>query len=211
MKTRSDKWFFGLIAASLVGVAIAVGAVMVVTSAKARAPLARFRQLEPFQLTERSGRTIEGKDLAGKIVVADFFFGSCSAECQILNQRMAEIQDLVAGADDVLLVSITVDPKSDTPEALTRYAAQLGASPTRWLFLTGKKSAIYPFIQQSFLLAVAAPDTTTLNTASGASFIHSDKIALVDRHGVVRAYYDGVAASTPRAVWRDIRKLRAEP
>jgi len=48
--------------------------------------------------------------------LGNFFFGACAAQCQMLSQRMAEVQQLTAGMDDVLLVSITVDPQSDTPE-----------------------------------------------------------------------------------------------
>lgn len=170
-----------------------------------QAPLPHFSHVGEFHLIERSGRTVGRADLAGKIVVVDFFFGSCSAECQVVNQRMREVQRLTSAMDDVSLMSITVDPASDTPQALSRYAAQLEASTNRWLFLTGEKTNIYPFIQDSFLLAAGEPDTSV-----SFGFIHSTKIALVDKHGIVRGYYDGLAGLAPGWIVRDIQKLLRE-
>lgn len=205
MNSKKNNPVPELIIALLVGVAVVVGVVWFKVAKARRAPLPQFCQVGGFQLIERSGRPVSEADIAGKMVVADFFFGSCSAECLVVSQRMREVQQLTAGMDDVVLVSITVDPKSDTPKVLTRYAAQLNASTNRWLFLTGAKTNIYPFIQDSFLLAAGEPDTTV-----STGFIHSSKIALVDSHGVVRGYYDGLAALAPDWIMRDIQKLRSE-
>ncbi len=107
-----------------------------------------------------------------------------------------------------MLVSITVDPGSDTPQALTRYANSINADTNRWLFLTGDKKIIYPLIQESFLLAVA--DDNSQPSSSDPGFIHSDKIALVDKRGVVRAYYDGMDARAPQTILAGINQVLAE-
>jgi protein SCO1/2 len=88
---------------------------------------------------------------------------------------------------------------------LRRLADGLAASTNRWLFLTGAKTNLYPFIQQSFLLTAREPDAV-----AGTTFIHSSKIALVDRNGVVRGFYDGLAALAPDWILRDIEKLQRE-
>ena len=82
----------------------------------------------------------------------------------------------------------------------------LNASTNRWLFLTGEKTNIYPLVQSGFLLSAGEPDNTV-----STGFIHSSKIALVDRHGMVRGYYDGLALLAPGWILRDIQKLRSEP
>jgi protein SCO1/2 len=110
--------------------------------------------------------------------------------------------------DDVMLVSITVDPGSDTPQALTRYANRINADTNRWLFLTGDKKIIYPLIQESFLLAVADENSQLPSVNPG--FIHSDKFALVDRRGVVRAYYDGLDSEVPQRILAGIKQVQAE-
>lgn len=170
-------------------------------------PLPEYCHVGNFQLVERSGRAVSEADLKGKVAVVDFFFGGCSAQCLTLGQQMSVLQQLTQGRKDVLLVSITVDPASDTPQALTRYANRINADSNRWLFLTGDKKTIYPLIQHGFLLAVLGENDQAPQTPD---FIHSDKIALVDKRGIVRAYYDGLNPDTPRAVLAGIDKLLAE-
>ncbi len=175
---------------------------------KRQASLREYHQVGNFQLTDSSGRVVKQTDLRGKIVVVDFFFGGCSEQCLMLGRQMGEVQRLTAGMKDVLLVSITVDPGSDTPPALARYAARINADTNRWLFLTGDRQIIYPLIQESFLLAVAEESGQTPSVTPG--FIHSDKIALVDQRGIVRAYYDGMEARTPQLILAGIKQVLAE-
>ncbi len=171
--------------------------------------LGRYRAVADFQLTDRTGRPVNRKDLEGRIVVVDFFFASCAEQCLVLGQRMAEVHRLLGGADDVRLLSLTVDPRSDTPQALARYAPRFTDDTNRWWFVTGDKPALYDLIQQSFLLPAGEREDERANFSNG--FIHSDKIALVDAHGVVRAYFDGLAGNTPQRIVEAIDKLRHEP
>jgi protein SCO1 len=171
-------------------------------------PLRRFQPVADFTLTERSGRAITRSDLLGKILVVDFFFAGCSAECTALAWRMTEIQRLTAGLTNVLLVSLTVDPQSDTPERLVRYANQYFADRDRWLFLTGDQRALHHLIKTSFLLPAA--ENEQARAALDGRFIHSDKIALVDATGTVRAYYDSKESSSGRKILADIQQLLRE-
>lgn len=171
--------------------------------------LGRYRTVDDFQLTDRTGRQVCRKDLEDKIVVVDFFFASCAEQCLVLGQRMAEVHRLLGDADDVRLLSLTVDPRSDTPQALARYAPRFTDDTNRWWFVTGDKPALYNLIQQSFLLPSGENEDDRANFSNG--FIHSDKIALVDARGVVRAYFDGLAGNTPQRIVEAIDKLRHEP
>jgi protein SCO1/2/putative membrane protein len=56
------------------------------------------RRLVEFNLTDRSGRSVTHADLAGKFLVVNFVFTSCSLSCRAVNDRMEEIQRLVADA-----------------------------------------------------------------------------------------------------------------
>lgn len=152
------------------------------------------RQLVDFQLTERSGRTVDRSQVAGKTLVVNFVFTGCSVSCFEISRRMTEVQERLRGRPDVQLVSITVDPRSDTPEVLAKFAKRLKADPERWLFLTGERDAVYHLIGESFLKRSAADPTPDTIAADGmpADFEHAERIAVVDRTGRVRCFFDGM-------------------
>lgn len=111
-------------------------------------------KVAPFTLTERSGKTVTLEDLKGKVWVASFFFSACSRACGPMNANLAELHQSLADRPDVLLVSISVYPEQDTPDALRAYAKALRADPNRWLFLTGPQEEIYKLTRNSFMQPV---------------------------------------------------------
>ena len=64
---------------------------------------------------------------------------------------MAQIQQLTTNQPDVRLVSLTVDPRDDTPAVLAKYGERFGADTNRWLLLTGDRTTLYGLIGASFL------------------------------------------------------------
>jgi len=78
--------------------------------------------------------------LKGKTVVVNAFFTSCTSVCPPMNRNMEKIQEALGDrvGRDVFLVSMTVDPETDTPARMKEYAKKFHAGPG-WLFLTGKK------------------------------------------------------------------------
>jgi protein SCO1/2/putative membrane protein len=144
-----------------------------------------------FSLTERSGRTVTKADLHGKVWVACFFFTSCNTICPQITQTMARLQEDLhkRGYNDVVLVSFSVDPDTDTPDVLKRYAADHGADPDRWLFLTGKNDdEVHPVVK-GFQLPVKR--TEGKERVPGNEFSHSSRLVLVDQEGRIRGYCDG--------------------
>jgi protein SCO1 len=161
------------------------------------------RRLVEFNLTDRSGRSVTQADLAGKFLVVNFVFTSCSLSCRAVNDRMEEIQRLVADATDVRLVSFTVDPRSDTPSVLARFADGYHADPNRWLFLTGDKAELYRVIETSFI-----PKSPELEGLIPGGFSSTDRIMLVDPKGGVWASFDGLRRNAASAVVAEIEERR---
>ncbi len=162
------------------------------------------RQLTAFSLTDRTGRTVTRADLAGKFLVVDFLFTSCSLTCPVVNRHMAEVQNETAGQPDVMLVSITVDPRDDTVPVLAKYGDKFGADTNRWLLLTGEKTSLYQLIGTSFLKQ-GEPDP--FNYMPG-NFLHTERIALVDPQGNVKAYFDGLQDDVAGKIVNEIKRLR---
>jgi len=169
-------------------------------------PPDRPRQLADFALTDRSGRAVTRADLTNQFLVVNFVFTSCSVSCQQVNHHMAEIQRLTAAQLDVRLVSLTVDPRTDTPSVLAEYGRKFGADTNRWLLLTGGKPALYAVIESSFLPRSDAPEWSVMP----GNFVHAERIAVVDRAGTVRAFFDGMSSRTPREIVELIHRLRTE-
>jgi len=81
--------------------------------------------------------------LKGKVVVVNSFFTSCTSVCPLMNSAMEKIQAAFAErvGKDIFLISISVDPTTDTPPRLKEYAERFHAKPG-WYFLTGKKENV---------------------------------------------------------------------
>jgi protein SCO1/2 len=117
---------------------------------------------------------------AGRPVVVNFIFTSCTAICPVMSATFGQVQQALGkDGQKPRIVSISIDPEYDTPARLREYAARLNAGP-EWHLLTGSKEAI---------LAVArafdawkgdkmnhAP-TTYLRSPQGKSWIRLDGFA----------------------------------
>jgi protein SCO1/2/putative membrane protein len=139
-----------------------------------------------FSLTERSGRIITLDDLRGKVWVAHFFFRCCTQGCPQTTASMVELQRAFAGNPRVMLVSFTLDPETDTPEELKTFAAEHGADPKQWLFLTGDEKTIHTLVEKSFLQSVAK----TGDPDPGKKILHTFRLMVVDGDGRIRGYID---------------------
>jgi protein SCO1/2/putative membrane protein len=148
-----------------------------------------------FQLTERSGRTVTQDDLLGQVWIASFQFTRCTGTCPQISATMQRLQRELANRPNVRLVTFTVDPERDTPDELTRYAHRYEADPERWWFLTGKEEDIYRLLRHGFHLHAA--QRTGSDRTQGNEVAHDSKLVVVDRHGHVRGYYEGLVVRHP--------------
>ena len=193
---------------------LAALAVVLLAGCSESKPLPRHFEVPKFTFTGQNGKPFDSASLAGKVWVADFFFSSCPGMCLMLSNRMKEIHGATANGGDVRFVSFSTDPEVDTPEVLQNYAAALGADD-RWSFLTGPRPEIFKLSINGFKLALADADGVNVKE----KIIHSSKLVLVDRHGWIRGYYDGVEDPTAKngkpnekaRLLADIKRLLNEP
>ena len=162
------------------------------------------RQLVAFTLTDRTGRMVTHKELAGKFLVVNFLQTSCSLTCREVSRHLAEIQLLTTNQPDVRFLSLTVDPRSDTVPVLAEYGQRFGADTNRWLLLTGEKAQLYGLIATSFLPQDA---DDPFNYMPG-NFSHTERIALMDGNGHLLCYFDGLRPDVAQSVMDEISCLR---
>jgi len=153
------------------------------------------RPLDDFKFVERSGRTVDGKELEGKIFVVNFFWANCPMSCRKLNETVAEIQKEFKDTD-VQFVSITVEPTIDTPERLKKYADSLNAPTDKWWFLNAPLSDTQDFGNN--LKVNVAPQS------------HTDALVVVDRAGRVAGAYDFKDVVKLASCKKTLRKLLAD-
>ena len=81
--------------------------------------------------------------LKDKVVVINTFFTSCTGVCPPINRNLEKVQEVLGDrlGKDAFLISISVDPETDTPSRLKEYSRRFHARPG-WIFLTGKKENV---------------------------------------------------------------------
>lgn len=85
--------------------------------------------------------------IKGKTVAINFVFTTCTAICPSLAATFRRVQqDAATRGIDVHLISVSVDPATDTPERLNDFAAKFKAGPG-WTFVTGDKARIDSVLQ----------------------------------------------------------------
>jgi protein SCO1/2 len=91
------------------------------------------------------GQTVRFYDdlMKDKIVLINFFFTDCDAICPLMTQNLSHVQDLLAPrfGQSIFMVSITLQPRRDTPQMIKHYAETYGAGPG-WTFVTGEPDNI---------------------------------------------------------------------
>lgn len=190
-----SKTRFLLLGLSVVVLGIALGTALwlrlgpqfVRDSADSADGLNQYGSVPDFSFTERSGNTVDLARLRGKIWIADFIYTTCPDTCPLQTAMMAKLQDEYAGNPDVQLVSFTVDPERDTPQALSVYAARYRADAQRWYFLTGQRDRLLNLVQDGFHLAVAALPN---DADPSGTIAHSPRFVLIDKEARIRGYYD---------------------
>lgn len=172
-----------------------------------------YRHISDITLTNQVGETVSlNKNLAGKMLVIDFFFTNCPTICPQLSRHMALLQKSFkkdpkkeASLDTIVqFISITVNPERDSFPVLRTYADRYGANPDHWWFLTGDKKAIYNFARNELGVATGPGD------GGADDFIHTEKIVLIDKDRYIRGYYNGLNDTDVRKCADDIVLLTLE-
>jgi protein SCO1/2 len=171
-------------------------------------------EVPAFTLVDQTGQEFTREDLleADKTYVVGFVFTSCPSICPAISRAMLMFQEQIERSklsDRVELLTVTIDPQTDTPEVLAAYAEKLGADLSNWRFLTGEQAAIEGFVVDGFHLAVGEREPTE-GDPGVYDIAHSTKLALVDRFGQIRGYYSIDDEGLAELYHRTVRVIRVE-
>lgn len=153
------------------------------------APLPVISQVAPFTLTNQLGKAVTLRDLQGHVWVADIIFTRCAGPCPRMTRQMSLLQAALPTNSPTRLVTLTTDPKFDTPEVLHAYGKRFGADENRWMFLTGTAESIAKVAIDSLKLTAIEKKPEEQQSPEDL-FIHSTIFVLVDRQGRLRGVFE---------------------
>ena len=97
------------------------------------------------RLLDQDGRQVSFVDdvLGDKVVVIDFVYTTCTTICPVQSAMFNALQSKLADklGDRVKLVSLSVDPRRDSPARLKQASQKYGSGP-EWTWLTGEHAEV---------------------------------------------------------------------
>lgn len=144
---ESKLWFAAF---AVVGVIVAITAVILLTRAESVDVGFAYTELDPrqesldFSLTNHRGETFTLSDHAGETTILTFLYTSCTDVCPFIGAKLRQTLDLLGDdAEGVNVVSITLDPERDSPERAADYSRSLRMFDD-WDYLLGKTEELLP-------------------------------------------------------------------
>ena len=138
-----------------------------------------------FTLTDQNGTRISLASLRGQVVAITFIYSRCPLPdyCPRVVNNLAEVKKRYAErlGRDLTLLTVTFDPKYDTPEVLRNFARRYGGNVPAWHFLTGSEEEVAA-VCASFGIEYW-PDQGLIT--------HTLQTAVIDREGRLRASVEG--------------------
>ena len=127
-----------------------------------------------LQVKTQDGETVRFYDdlIKGKIVIISFIYTSCTDICPLTTARLSQLEDRLGDAlgRDVFMISMTVDPKRDTPQKMKEFSSAFQTRPG-WTFVTGTPEDIrainYKFGERSEILSEHRNQIVLGNDATG--------------------------------------------
>ena len=142
-------------------------------------------ELPNIYLLDTKGNYFLIQDYSEKIVLVDFIFTKCRSVCPIITQNFKKLHTRLKRslmAKNVVLLTISFDPDSDTPPVLARYSKAVGADTHDWIFATVENKLQLQVLLDTFgIVVIPSPD---------GQFEHNAAIHLVDRSGRLAKIFD---------------------
>jgi len=138
-----------------------------------------------FELTDQAGQSVSLAALKGNVVAVTFIYSRCPLPdyCPRMIENFKALRDRFAPRmnRDLVFLTISFDPRYDTPDVLMKYATRQRAGGPGWHFLTGDPSKIERVCNAFGIQYWAEEGLIT----------HSLQTAVIDREGRLAATVEG--------------------
>lgn len=147
---RTHLLWYGLVL-SLLCLSSMCTSVAPVAAAETSTEAFALTRVPEADLIDQDGRRVHfHADLVrDRLVAINFIFTRCTTICPVIGAAFAQLRQELGrrGIDGVRLLSVSVDPRADTPARLKAWAERFGATP-EWTLLTGAKSEVDGLLKQ---------------------------------------------------------------
>jgi protein SCO1/2 len=165
------------------------------------------RPVRDASLRDEAGTPRRLADWRGRVLAVTFMYTRCPMPdfCPAMDRHFKAVQEQVRAdprlRDQVQLLSVSFDPEHDSPAVLAGRAADLGADPAIWHFLTGDREEVDSFASQFGVSISRNPDAS-------AEIVHNLRTAVIDGEGKLVTTLSGSEWAPPDLV-AEIRRARA--
>lgn len=163
-----------------------------------------FHRIPEFSLSNQNGQAVSRETIKDKVYVASFFFSTCPGICPAIRSKLAKVQDAFRDNNNVMILSHSIRPTTDTPEVLQRYAKKNGVVSGKWHLLTGTQQDIYQLAREAYFANEDLGNIKDLN-----DFLHTENLLLIDSNQHIRGIYNGLSQSSVNNLISDIATLEA--
>ncbi len=189
----------------LLGVVVLLGLLGSGCTKRSAADVPVLGQLPEFSLVDQNQQPFARESMEGNLSVSAFVFTHCRSTCPRITAHMKGLQSRLSDVPSAQFVSVSVDPRNDTPEVIKAYMTKNALNETNWRFVTGDEEAIRHVVVDGFRVGLGDEDS---KAAGAEEIMHSNSFVLVDEKAQVRGYYrannDGIGD-----LERDLRALAA--
>jgi len=155
--------------------------------------------IAPFSAVDQDGHPVTREDLNGQLTVVNFIFTHCVLVCPAMTDTLSKVVDRLKGTRTRFL-SLSIDPRHDTPETLKKFAANYDADHTRWRFAVAPEGQIETLLRDGLKFALREdPDPANRIKLPGddagemSNIIHPSWFVLVGRDGKVLGVYSSTS------------------
>ncbi|RAV20518.1 SCO family protein [Paenibacillus contaminans] len=143
------------------------------------------KEAADFALDNVDGQKIGIQNTNGKVRLVYFYYSFCPDVCTPTTAFLSTVRDVLVEKGEfgknAQFISITFDPTRDTTERLTKFADQFSADTKNWFFVRGEEKATFELAEKYMVGVMKDKD---------GNFAHTNSIALVDKKGKIRKFYD---------------------
>jgi cytochrome oxidase Cu insertion factor (SCO1/SenC/PrrC family) len=144
-----------------------------------------------FSLIDHTGLPFSRKKLMGQVTIFDVVFTNCPLACPVMTEKMHALAEALSDTQ-VRFVSISIDPKRDTPARLREFRKIHdidGLIATKWTHLTsedGSRAYLKPIVEDGLKCAIEEDRSMPIKASDGTDMYnirHPTWFFLLDGRG----------------------------